>query len=209
MINKLFLIDGLAGTGKSDLIDFVEEKQNLTSTVIYKYTTRIHRDPVEAEKSDLIFVSREDFKSRCDKDFYEYMYANEKYGFNKGDVIDALAKYENVFVIIRDRNLIERLTIDFSEMALVVPLFIYTDRSLIVERLKNDGFGQDDIDLRLHHVVYKLGIMHYQRKNVLLLTHEDLLPMPVDLIKDLRKNYSKGIDFRRLLIKWLREVSET
>lgn len=364
MINKLFLIDGLAGTGKNDLIDFIEQKHRLTSTVIYKYTTRIHRNPEEAKKNDLLFVSGEDFKSKCDKDFYNYTYADGQYGFDKKDVIDALTRYENVFVIVRDRNLIERLTIDFSEMALVIPIFIYSDRSLIVERLKNDGFSQEDIAFRLDrskyswndyleypdgnirviinnsdksdfhrkinsligefsmdkidlpnyiyinsrlkfelikplvgfkqdikkrldrfpyekniflmmkfrksnedfsefikteianagfncvradddewnitknvynplavlycckfgialfdqpeegqdynpNVAYELGIMHYQGKNVLLLTHDDLPPMPFDLIKDLRKNYSKEIDFRRLFMKWLREVSAT
>ena len=43
MIKKLFLIDGLAGTGKNDLIDFIEQKHHSTSTVVYKYTTRTHR----------------------------------------------------------------------------------------------------------------------------------------------------------------------
>lgn len=364
MINKLFLIDGLAGAGKNDLIDFIEKKHRLSSTVIYKYTTRMHRNPEEAEKNDLKFVSKEDFKNRCDEYFYDYTYANEKYGFYKKDVIDALNKYENVFIIVRNRSLIERIAVDFAGMALVIPIFIYSDRSLIVERLRNDGFSQEDIDFRLNrstyswndyleypdgnirviinnsdksdfhrkinsligefpmnkidlpnylyinpqikfelikplvgfkedikerlerfpyekniflmmkfrksnedfsefikteianagfncvradddewnitknvynplavlycckfgialfdqpeeeqiynpNVAYELGIMHYQRKNVLLLTHEDLPQMPFDLIKDLRKTYSKEIDFRRLFTKWMREVSAT
>lgn len=50
MIKKLFLIDGLAGTGKNDLIDFIEQKHHSTSTVVYKYTTRTHRNPEEAKK---------------------------------------------------------------------------------------------------------------------------------------------------------------
>lgn len=364
MFNKLFLVDGLAGTGKNDLIDFIEQKHRFTSTVIYKYTTRMHRNPEEARKTDLMFVSGEEFQNKCNKDFYNYSYANEWYGFAKKDVTDALAKYENVFVIIRDRNLIAKLANDFFEMALVIPIFIYTDRSLIMDRLKNEGFSEEDIKFRLQrseyswkdyleypdgniriiinnsdksdfhrkinsligefsmnkidlpnyiyinphlkfelikplvgfkqdikkrldsfpyekniflmmkfrssnedffdfikteianagfncvradddewnitknvynplavlycckfgialfdqpeegqdynpNVAYELGIMHYQGKNVLLLTHDDLPPMPFDLIKDLRKNYSKEIDFRRLFKKWLREVSAT
>ncbi len=364
MINKLFLIDGLAGVGKNDFIEFIEKKHRLTSIVVYKYTTRSHRFPEEAKKNDLRFVSNEDFKSKCNENFYNYTYAEGHYGFNKNDVITALAKYENVFVIVRDRNLIEKLIIDFSKIALVIPIFIYTDRSLIIERLRNEGFSQEDITFRLErskyswndyleypdgnirviinnsdktdfhrkinsligefsmdkidlpnyiyinphlkfelikpligfkqdikerlerfpyekniflmmkfrksnedfsdfikteianagfncvradddewnitknvynplavlycckfgialfdqpeegqnynpNVAYELGIMHYQGKNVLLLTHDDLPPMPFDLIKDLRKNYSKEIDFRRLFLKWLREVSIT
>ncbi len=364
MFNKLFLVDGLAGTGKNDLIDFIEQKHRYTSTVIRKYTTRLHRNPEEAKKTDLIFVSEEFFQKKCDKDFYKYLYANEWYGFEKKDLIDALDEFENVFVIIRDRNLITMLSIEFSEMALVIPIFIYTDRSLIVDRLKSEGFNNEDIDFRLQrskyswndyleypdgnihviinnsdrsdfhrkinsligefsmdkidlpnyiyinphlrfelikpligykqdikerldrfpfekniflmmkfrksnedffdfikteianagfncvrsdadewnitknvynplavlycckfgialfdqpedgqnyspNVAYELGMMHYQGKNVLLLTHDNLPPMPFDLIKDLRKNYSKEIDFRRLFSKWLKEVSAT
>lgn len=364
MFNKLFLIDGLAGTGKNDLIDFIGQKHRFTSTVVHKYTTRDHRNPEEAKKTDLIFISEEDFQDKCNNDFYDYKYANERYGFAKKDVTDALARFENVFVIIRDRNLITRISNEFSEMALIVPIFIYSDRSLIVTRLKSEGFSEEDINFRLQrseyswndyleypdgnirviinnsdksdfhrkinsligefsmenidlpnylyisphlkfelikpligfkqdikrrldrfpyekniflmmkfrksneeffdfikteianagfncvrsdddkwnitknvynplavlycckfgialfdqpeegqnyspNVAYELGMMQYQGKNVLLLTHDDLPQMPFDLIKDLRKIYSKEIDFRRLFTKWLREVSET
>lgn len=364
MIKKLFLIDGLAGTGKNDLIDFIEQKHHSTSTVVYKYTTRMHRNPEEAKKTDLMFVSGEDFESRCDEEFYHYSYADGWYGFSKRDVMDALNKFENVFVIIRSRDIIARLTYDFSRLALVIPIFIYTDRSLIIERLKNEGFSQENINFRLQrstyswndyleypdgnirviinnsdksdfhrkinsligefsmdkidqpnyiyinphqkfelikplvgfkqdikerlerfpyekniflmmkfrkdnedfsefikteianegfncvradddewnitknvynplavlycckfgialfdqpedgqnyspNVAYELGIMHYQGKNVLLLTHSALPQMPFDLIKDLRKDYNKEIDFRRLFTKWLKEVSAT
>lgn len=364
MFNKLFLVDGLAGTGKNDLIDFIEQKHRFTSTVVYKYTTRMQRNPEEAKKTDLMFISEEKFQNKCSKDFYNYSYANEFYGFYKKDLTDALAKYENVFVIIRDRNLIAELANEFFEIALVIPIFIYTDRSLIMERLKSEGFSEEDIKFRLQrseyswndyleypdgniriiinnsdksdfhrkinsligefsmdkidlpnylyinphlkfelikplvgfkqdikkrldcfpyekniflmmkfrksnedffdfikteisnagfncvradddewnitknvynplavlycckfgialfdqpeegqdynpNVAYELGVMHYQGKNVLLLTHDDLPQMPFDLIKDLRKNYSKEIDFRRLFKKWLREISVT
>ena len=363
MIKKLFLIDGLAGTGKDDLIDFIEKKHNLSSTVICKYTTRVHRNKEEAKKNDLMFITVEDFKKKCDNDFYKYVYGNENYGFSKTEIYKALERYENVFIIVRDRNLIKKISFDFSEIAIVVPIFIYTDRSLIIERLKKEGFSQENINFRLQrsqyswndyleypdgnirviinnsdksdfhrkinsligefsmnnidlpnyifvnssqryelikplvgfkqdilkrlerfpfekniflmmkfrkdnedfsdfikneisnagfnciradddewnitqnvynplavlycckygialfdqpeagqdyspNVAYELGMMHYQRKNVLLLTHDDLPPMPFDLIKDLRKNYSKEIDFRRIFTKWLREVTE-
>lgn len=65
MIKKLFLVDGLAGTGKNDLIEFIDQKHRLTSTVIYKYTTRMHRNPEEAQKTDLVFISEDDFKTKC------------------------------------------------------------------------------------------------------------------------------------------------
>lgn len=154
MIKKLFLIDGLAGTGKNDLIDFIEQKHHSTSTVVYKYTTRTHRNPEEAKKTDLMFVSREDFESRCDEEFYHYSYADGWYGFSKKDVADALNKFENVFVIIRSRDIIAKLTYDFSRLALVIPIFIYTDRSLIIERLKSEGFSQENINFRLQRSTY-------------------------------------------------------
>lgn len=163
MFNKLFLIDGLAGTGKNDLIDFIGQKHRFTSTVVHKYTTRDHRNPEEAKKTDLIFISEEDFQDKCNNDFYDYKYANERYGFAKKDVTDALARFENVFVIIRDRNLITRISNEFSEMALIVPIFIYSDRSKksfsVWDSVLQTVLKSNMITITSRHLIFHLTIL--------------------------------------------------
>lgn len=368
LLRKLFLIDGLAGAGKSDLVEFVKRKHSRGAAVIPKYTTRSRRQPEEATHTDLRFVSERRFAQLDSDDFYSYSYAGKKYGFHKSEVLDALESYENVFIIIRSRSIVERVRKDFSRLAVVVPIFVYVDRDLIVERLKRDGFDDEDIQFRVQrselswgeyleypdsehpdaslrtivnnsektdfarkinsllseysseridlpsyifidpslkfelikplrgfkedinrhltsfpyeknifvmmkfraenlafyeyikteieragfvcvraddpawnitgnvynplaalycckygialfdeaepqqaynaNVAYELGIMHYQDKRPLILMHDSLPEVPFDLVKDLRKTYSKEIDFRRLFSQWLIEMRQ-
>jgi len=149
MIRKIFLIDGLAGTGKSDLIDFVNRKHKINSTVVQKYTTRERRTPEEASLIDLTFVDHEHFESLKTSGFYFYEYGHESYGFYKDDIIFALQHYENVFVIVRDRTLIKKISVDFETLAYVIPVFVYTDRDQVIDRLKRDGFDDEQIGFRL------------------------------------------------------------
>lgn len=149
MLRKLFLVDGLAGAGKSDLIEFVDTSHRRSAAVVSKYTTRSPRQPEEAPRSDLKFVSEKKFADLHSDEFYAYPYAGKSYGFYRSDVLKALESYENVFIIIRNRGLIEKLRKDFSEIAVVIPIFVYADRNLIVKRLTDDGFDEPQIDFRL------------------------------------------------------------
>lgn len=149
MIKKLFLIDGLAGTGKSDLIDFVHRRHKTNSIIIQKYTTRERRNPEEATLIDLTFVGLKEFELLKVDGFYFYEYGNEFYGFYAKQVFAALQSYENVFIIVRDRSLIKKISKDFETLAYVIPVFVYTDRDQIVDRLKRDGFDDEQIGFRL------------------------------------------------------------
>ena len=59
----LFLVDGAAGTGKSDLVSYMANTFRYTAGKVDKYTTRKKRKSEEAKKSDLIFLTNEEFKS--------------------------------------------------------------------------------------------------------------------------------------------------
>ena len=156
-MKKLFLIDGAAGTGKSDLLEYIETKKNTNSKALNKFTTRAKRDKEEAIKTDLKFITSEEFeKMRSNsKDgeeyFYYYRYGEpaEYYGFYKKDLIDAIEYYENTFIIIRNKDLIKIIEIDFNKKAVIIPIHIYTDRNLIVNRLKREGYTKSEIKFRL------------------------------------------------------------
>lgn len=147
MIKKLFLIDGLAGAGKSDLIEFVAQHQNVA--IIPKFTTRTERYIEEAKKNELNFVTEDEFSKLDSADLYSYDYAGKYYGFYKSEILDALDKKEYVFAIVRNRSLIEQIKKEFVDIALVVPIYIYADKNLVVERLRRDGFDDEQIQLRI------------------------------------------------------------
>ena len=57
------------------------------------------------------------------------------------------------------------------------------------------------------NVSYELGVMHYQRKNCLILKHKSLGSLPFDLIKDIYQEYRDTDDAISLIDKWLSRIS--
>ena len=149
-MKNLFLIDGASGTGKSDLLRYVTEFE-LDGISMPKYTTRIKR-PYEEERNlhlDLNCVNEEEFKS-LNLDF-KYKYGGNKYGFLKDDLDDYLKSSNNVFLIVRDSDLIKKLIKIYSYIN-VIPIYIYTDQNLIIERLKKEEYKVDQIQYRIEKV---------------------------------------------------------
>ena len=156
-MKTLFLIDGAAGTGKSDMIKYISTKKRSSATLIQKFTTRTQRTEERDLKLDLLFPedSREQFLERTkDSEFYWYTYGNrevgeEYYGFYKKNVEETLKDNDFVLIIVRDHDIITAIKRDFCSIR-VVSVFIYADRDLIIERLNRDSYSSDDITLRLN-----------------------------------------------------------
>lgn len=152
-MNKLFLIDGAAGTGKSDLVNFVKTYlNNYDINIVSKHTTREPRIKEEAKETDLSFVSQQQFKewkSELGEQCYTYPYGGSQYGFSKSVLIDSVTKHEFTFVIVRNKALIDRIQEELKEMAYVLHIFIYTDEGLAAKRLKKEGFDNQAISFRL------------------------------------------------------------
>lgn len=152
-MNKLFLIDGAAGTGKSDLINFVKTYlNNYDINVISKYTTRVPRMKEEAIETDLSFITEQQFKEwevenkdQC----YCYPYGSGRYGFDKSILLKSVKVHEFTFVIVRNKALIDRIQEEFKEIAYVLHIYIYTDEGLAVKRLRKEGFDREAIEFRL------------------------------------------------------------
>ena len=173
----LFLVDGAAGSGKSDLVNYISNTKRYTVTKIDKYTTRKKRHLEEAKKSDLKFVSEKDFaqlEAKQNDYLFQYTYGGHKYGFYKSALEKAITEYQSTFVIVRNQDLIQRLSELYSDKVLVVPVFIYTDMGLIESRLKNDGYDDDNIKFRmerselvfqdyLENDIYKNVIIYYNK----------------------------------------------
>jgi guanylate kinase len=56
------------------------------------------------------------------------------------------------------------------------------------------------------NVSYELGVMHYQRKNCLILKHDSLPQLPFDLMKDLYIEYSDSAQATQEIDTWLDKI---
>lgn len=152
-MKKLFLVDGVAGTVKKDLIRFINMELSPNSIIVSKYTTRKKRETDEFV--DLIFISNEEFE-RVREECYCYPYGEEDdgygisdYGIPKMHLQAALRNYENIFVIVRNRQRIEEIRKDYESCVKVISIFIYSDRLSTKERLIAEGHSENDIDARM------------------------------------------------------------
>ena len=89
---RMFVIDGAAGAGKSDLLEFVERQiAGHKAAILKKFTTRKLRPEEERIRKalDLKFVKEKEFDAlQKVGDFYSYRYprrGGERYGFYKSD----------------------------------------------------------------------------------------------------------------------------
>lgn len=155
-MKNLFLLDGLAGTGKSDCIKYIREDYNgqFEAGILQKYTTRQKRSEEykENHKIDLEFITEEEFKTiekEENGNFFSYEYGGKfKYGVKKSDIDLALEKYQDVFLIIRNYKCIKDIMRAYEKSVNVVPVFIYTDPYLVSERLRREGYSDEAIKFR-------------------------------------------------------------
>jgi hypothetical protein len=56
------------------------------------------------------------------------------------------------------------------------------------------------------NVAYELGIMHYQKKDCLILRHASLPSMPFDLVKDLYVTYTRELKVKEIIKHWIEQV---
>ena len=152
-MNKLFLIDGAAGTGKSDLMEFVKTQSDYDISSVGKITTREQRDNEEAKTTDLTFVSVAEFEERRSKgDYYAYKYGSKgdenDYAISKEELINSLKKYEFTFAIVRSRPTITQIIKELSSYGLVRRVFIYTDKEEAKRRMRNDGYDENQVLFR-------------------------------------------------------------
>lgn len=158
-MKNLFLVDGASGTGKSDLVQWIDENNAGDVAIVKKATTRPQREAERQDPAtmlDLEFVSKEAFDAENFE--YTYKYAGHDYGFHARALTDALLQKDNVFVIVRSTDLIRRLEQDYR-LANVVPLFIYTDRTELEDRLRKSG--SDDAAIRFRQERSKYALRDY------------------------------------------------
>ncbi|MDL2269612.1 hypothetical protein LJC41_06580 [Desulfosarcina sp. OttesenSCG-928-G17] len=150
-MKNLFIIDGASGTGKSDLIHYIHENSAVAACVP-KLTTREQRKYEKSQKRvlDLEFVSDEQFEKINPS--YRYTYTGCKYGFTKKSLDEALSSNDNVFVIVRNKDVIEKLRVDYPYINLI-RVYIYTDQNMLEQRLlQQEGDDKETVKFRMNQI---------------------------------------------------------
>ena len=153
MIKNLFIIDGAAAGSKTDLIRFIKEEcvRSKRAILIQKYSTRNERPN---EETDLIHIDDTEFNEKLKQvkgDFLEYEYEKKSYGFYVSSIKEAFKESNNVFIIIRDVETVERLRVLLKE-ARIILVYVYTDEKVAREILKSEGNSDDEINERIKRI---------------------------------------------------------
>ena len=158
MIQNIFLLDGLGGTGKSDFMKHITKKYQgrpRRGAAITKITTRQRRTEEDEKKPslDLTFVTPQTFVAHQRRgDLYTYDFGGYLYGFHKADIQKCLDdNVKHVFIIVKDKDIHRRLAHDFPRCR-VIRVFIYSDREEIRKRLIADGYSEEHINFRINRI---------------------------------------------------------
>jgi len=153
-MKNLFIIDGAAGTGKSDLMEYLIKEKNGEIGIVITKTNRDKRKEEVVNKLilDLEFVSQEKFDELkvCKERFYFYGFRENQYGFFKYELEEQLRHHDNVVVIIRNDDLPQTLKKDFSDVRVIL-VYIYTDEVQIEKRLKTLDYTDEMIAYRIEN----------------------------------------------------------
>jgi guanylate kinase len=196
-MRNLFLVDGAAGTGKSDLLEYIDLKYAAggEAYVIRKYTTRPVRREEKGQPGDLILTTATDFDERQkDRAFFYYRYGEHRYGFYVTDVEKAIREHLYVFIIIRDMTTIKRLR-EHCRATRVIPVFIYSDETEIRKRLGAEGYSRAAVDFRLsrQRIAWDDYLAHSDIYEAVILNNSNKVDF-FRLIDNLVKRYSRPKD---------------
>lgn len=137
-MRNLFLVDGAAGAGKSDLLAYINRSYTpQLANIITKHTTRKMRPWEQNAPADLHVVEPDAFTPYRDRrEYFTYTYGKAEYAISRAELQASIAESVHTFLIVRSREAIHVLTNACSHAARVIPIFIYSDRKYIEERLK-------------------------------------------------------------------------
>lgn len=146
-VHNLFLIDGVSATGKTDLLNYIQQEyREPFAHTLRKLTTRDMRarERITAPTLDLEFVKDPEFNERIQRaEHYTYEYGTNRnsqpnrYAFSKEALNNSVRDYLNTFLILRSRTLIKVLQEQY-EHARVIPVLVYSDRQVIAQRLQQE-----------------------------------------------------------------------
>ncbi len=133
MTNKIVVITGAAGSGKSVIFESLK-KRHKSWAVVKSYTTRTKR-PQEVDKK-YMFVSKSDFENKVQTgEIIEYEeYAGHLYGTAKTSLENAVAKESTILMHLN----IEGAKYIKKNFSNVIDIYLYVPEEELKKRVKKD-----------------------------------------------------------------------
>lgn len=227
-MKNLFLVDGAAGSGKTDFFNFINgigSESNHYAIALPKYTTRekrtsdlnnkdlIHFEGTKEERETEYFKLMKDFRGQGEIIFeYQYPTGEAYYSIKKSDIDEALKKYKNVYIIIRSsyciRDILQTYK-DYSNIN-VVPIFIYSDKDCVIKRLRDElNASPLFIDMPKKDRDEKISIEIEKRVKRTNVAMEDYYTQPIDIYKEIVINNSNRETYIRQMRTLLEKYNTT
>lgn len=226
-MKNLFLLDGAAGSGKSDFFDFINEvgaQMSNFAIALPKYTSREQRAK-ENKVNDLYFFEgdREDrykkYRAKIDEiqkkgDFvYEYQYPKSEayYAIPKSSIDEALKKYKNVYIIIRSSYCIRMIMDTYKnfENLNIIPIFIYSDKDCVEQRIRNEmqlQYSSSKLpEEEVQKIIEEKIKIRLSRTNIAM---NDYYTQPTDIYKEIIINNSNKVIYFRQMRALLEKYNE-
>lgn len=185
---NIFLVDGASGTGKTDLVEYVNSLKD--TCCLKKATTREIRnyEKENINNIDLKFYTILEFNAFNFQ--YQYSYKRNKYGICKNELDYVIKDYYNVFIIIRDIPLMRRIKNDYKEYN-IITVYIHSDLSKIKDRLKKQNHSSEQIEYRLSRIedTYKDYVLNSSFFDEVIINNSDINSYH-DLIDNLINKYN-------------------
>jgi guanylate kinase len=127
---RLYIIDGVSSVWKEDLVHYVDHVI-ANGAMVRKFTTRTPGAEEDRNLLDLEFLDPATFAQVAPD--YVYEYAGQKYGIRRSRLTAALSEKRNVFVIVRNPDIIRQLKADFA-LYRPTSVFVHMDMQLAANR---------------------------------------------------------------------------
>ncbi|MDE6414559.1 MAG: hypothetical protein K2K48_04015 [Anaeroplasmataceae bacterium] len=206
-MKNLFLVDGAAGSGKTDFFNFINgigSESNDYAIALPKYTTREKRESdknnkdlkhFDGTKEECIALYHEEMdrlRKKGDTVFeYQYPAGDAYYSIEKSSIDKALKKYKNVYIIIRSSYCIREIVNSYKNYSNinVVPIFIYSDKDCVIKRLTDEleELLKDLNEKEKNEIINKEIQKRVKRTNIAM---EDYYTQPEDIYKEIIINNS-------------------
>lgn len=151
---NLYLIDGAAGSGKSDFLRYCSD-ENKIDCYLVKYTTK-EKDADGVGRKDLVYLTDAEYNAIKEETDYEYRYpstSTTKYLIKRKQLDELLKVHNDVFVIVRSSQVIKKIKEDYKRYINIniLSIFIYCDNEKLSTRTreqiikKNTELSEDAI----------------------------------------------------------------